>query len=46
MERGGAVSGARSLPRPPVSFIMAVYEKRYSEIVTVKGTMSQMFCHP
>lgn len=50
---GGAwptVSGARPppppAPRPPVSFITAAYEKRYSEVISVKLGTSQVFCHP
>lgn len=45
-----AVSGARPppppAPRPPVSFITAAYEKRYSEVISVKLGTSQVFCHP
>lgn len=33
-------------PRPPVSFITAAYEKRYSEVISVKLGTSQVFCHP
>ena len=43
VERGAAVSAST---RPPVSFITAAYEKRYSEVISVKLGTSQVFCHP
>lgn len=30
----------------PASFMMAAYEKRYSELISMKAGPSQVFCHP